>query len=93
MNNAVMIKKDFIQGFHSFYKNNDPITAKGLNQQHGNRFLIQNPPALHLSQAEMDQVYALPFERQLHPYYASKGNVRALETIRFLNKYPSRLLW
>ena len=76
-------KNDFIQGFHNFYKNNDPITAKGLNQQHGDRFLIQNPPAFHLSQAEMDHVYALPFERQLHPYYASKGNVRALETIRF----------
>jgi uncharacterized radical SAM protein YgiQ len=76
-------KNDFIEGFHTFYKNNDPITAKGLNQQHGDRFLIQNPPAYHLAQNEIDHVYSLPFERQLHPYYASKGNVRALETIQF----------
>ena len=76
-------KIDFIEGFHTFYKNNDPITAKGLNQQHGERYLIQNPPAFHMNQDEIDRVYALPFERQLHPYYASKGQVRALETIRF----------
>lgn len=74
---------DFIEGFHTFYKNNDPITAKGLNQKHGDRYLIQNPPAYHLTQDEIDRVYALPFERQLHPYYAVNGTVKALETIRF----------
>lgn len=76
-------KIDFIEGFHTFYKNNDPLTAKGLNQKHGERYLIQNPPSYYMNQDEMDHVYNLPFERELHPFYARKGSVRALETIRF----------
>jgi uncharacterized radical SAM protein YgiQ len=76
-------KNAFIDSFHSFYRNNDPLTAKGLNQKHGDRYLIQNPPAFYLNQAELDSVYDLPYERNLHPYYAASGSVRALETIRF----------
>jgi len=76
-------KNAFIDMFHLFYKNNDPITAKGLCQQHGDRWLIQNPPAAHQTQAELDAVYALGFERAQHPYYEKQGSVRALDTIRF----------
>lgn len=76
-------KLKFIEAFHMFYKNNDPITAKGLYQQHGDRFLVQNPPSFYLNQKELDHVYSLPFERQLHPFYRSQGTVRAMETIQF----------
>ncbi len=76
-------KVKFIEMFHLFYRNNDPITAKGLAQQKGDRFYIQNPPQPTLSQPELDHLYALPFARDLHPYYAAHGNVKALETIRF----------
>jgi len=76
-------KIKFIDAFDIFYKNNDPITAKGLNQKHGDRYLIQNPPAYYTTQKELDQTYDLPFERDVHPFYKSKGDVRALETIRF----------
>ncbi len=76
-------KEQFIEAFHLFYKNNDPLTASGLVQAHGDRYLIQNPPAVYLSQAELDHVYSLPFERNLHPYYARQGAVKALETIQF----------
>ena len=73
----------FIDMFHTFYRNNDPLTAKGLAQRHGDRTLVQNPPALYLSQAELDAVYALPYQRCQHPYYEKQGPVKALETIRF----------
>lgn len=76
-------KNAFIDMFHLFYQNNDPVSAKGLCQKHDNRFLIQNPPALYQSQAELDAVYALDFERSQHPYYESQGKVKALETIQF----------
>ena len=76
-------KDAFIAMFHRFYHNNDPISAKGLAQLHGDRYLIQNPPYPHLSQTELDEVYALDFERAVHPYDARKGEVKALETIRF----------
>ncbi len=76
-------KNALVDMFHVFYHNNDPITAKGLYQQHGARYLIQNPPAHYLNQAEMDAVYALDFERAQHPYYENLGKVKALETIKF----------
>lgn len=76
-------KKAFIEMFHIFYKNNDPIPAKGLTQKHGDRWLVQNPPALYESQAELDHVYALEYERAQHPYYERHGKVRALDTVGF----------
>lgn len=72
-----------IDMFHTFYQNNDPLTAKGLYQKHGNRYLMHNPPALSLTQDELDAIYALDFERAQHPYYERQGKVRALETINF----------
>ncbi|HAV10820.1 MAG TPA: YgiQ family radical SAM protein [Dehalococcoidia bacterium] len=73
----------FIDMFHTFYHNNDPLTAKGLYQKHGNRYLMHNPPAMPLTQHEIDAVYALDFERAQHPWYERLGKVRALETIKF----------
>jgi uncharacterized radical SAM protein YgiQ len=69
--------------FHTFYQNNDALSAKGLYQQTGNRYLIQNPPPMPFSQKEMDEIYELDFERAQHPYYQKQGAVKALETIRF----------
>jgi uncharacterized radical SAM protein YgiQ len=76
-------KEKFIQAFQIFYGHNDPITAKGLVQKHGNRYLVQNPPAPLISTRELDRIYGLDFKRDLHPYYKKQGRVRALETIRF----------
>jgi uncharacterized radical SAM protein YgiQ len=76
-------KTAFIDMFHTFYRNNDPLNAKGLCQRHGDRYLVQNPPASYAPQAELDQVYAMDFERAQHPYYEAQGKVKALETIKF----------
>jgi len=75
--------REFIQAFHTFYRNSDPITARGLVQKHGDRYLVQNPPSHIMSVLELDRIYDLDFERDLHPYYKKDGHVRALETIRF----------
>ena len=80
---VVSDKKAFTQMFETFYHNNDPITAVGLVQKKADRFLVQNPPALNMTTAELDAVSSLAYERNVHPYYASQGEVRALETIRF----------
>ncbi len=76
-------KSSFIDMFHTFYQNNDPLTAKGLYQKHGTRYLVHNPPSMRLTQEELDAVYALDFERAQHPYYEQQGKVKALETIKF----------
>ena len=73
----------FIEMFHIFYRNNDPITAKGLYQQHESRFVVQNPPAHIPTQDELDAIYALEYARAQHPYYENKGPVKALDTIKF----------
>ncbi len=76
-------KQAFIDMFHTFYRNNDPLTAKGLYQKHGNRYLVQNPPQPSMTQAELDAVYAVGYERAQHPFYERQGKVKALETIKF----------
>jgi uncharacterized radical SAM protein YgiQ len=76
-------KKKFTEMFNIFYKNNDPVNAFGLAQKHGDRYLIQNKPQLNLRPSELDRIYELGFERDIHPYYKSQGKVKALETIQF----------
>lgn len=73
----------FIQMFKTFDKNTDPVTAKGLYQKHDNRFLVQNPPQEYLSPEQLDHVYELDYENDVHPYYRAMGAVRALDTISF----------
>jgi uncharacterized radical SAM protein YgiQ len=82
-NEVVNDKKKFTEMFHTFYRNNDPVTAKGLCQQHGDRYLIQNPPARNFTQKEIDKIYNLDYERDVHPFYKKDGDVRAMDTIRF----------
>jgi len=63
--------------------NNDPLNATGICQQQDNRYLIQNPPSLYLSQKELDNIYDMDFEKKVHPFYEKSGKVKALETIKF----------
>lgn len=58
----------------------NPWSGKPLVQAHGTRMLVINPPALPLSETELDRIYSLPFTRQPHPSYAEK--IPAFEQIR-----------
>lgn len=79
---CVKNKKVFAKAFDIFYHNCDPITAKGLCQPCGDRYLIQNPPSENFTSEELDDIYSMDFERDVHPYYKAMGEVRALDTIR-----------
>ncbi len=79
---CVESKDKFVEAFEKFYVNCDPVTAKGLVQQQDTRYLIQNPPGLTPTQEEMDKIYGMDFEREVHPYYLKQGPVKAMETIR-----------
>ncbi len=81
--NAADSKKAFSDMFKLFYANNDPLTACGLYQKHGNRYLVHHPPQPHLTAPELDAVSALDFSRRVHPFYAAQGSVRAMDTISF----------
>ena len=80
--NCVRDKKEFIKAFETFYHNCDSILAKGLYQKCGDRYLIQNPPSENFSSRELDAIYSMDFERDVHPYYKKMGEVRALDTIK-----------
>jgi uncharacterized radical SAM protein YgiQ len=80
---VVADKNVFARMFQTFYQNNDPLTARGLVQQHGPRYLIHNPPQPHLTVPELDQIYAFSYKRDVHPFYKSAGKVNALDTIKF----------
>ncbi|MBN2301349.1 MAG: YgiQ family radical SAM protein [Lentisphaerae bacterium] len=82
--NEVQNDKDaFSKMFKTFYRNNDPVTAVKLAQRQDTRYLVQNPPVRYLSRSELDAVYELDYERNVHPSDRKRGEVRALNTIRF----------
>ena len=75
-------QKAFMRAYKAFYYNSEPLTAKGLAQPHGKRYLIQNPPSPLPDTKFLDRIYGMEFENAVHPYYAAQGNVKAMDTIR-----------
>lgn len=74
----------YAESFQIQYRNTDPFTAKRLAEPYGvGEYVVQNPPQKPLSQAEMDEVYGLPYCRNYHPSYKKAGGVPAIEEVRF----------
>ncbi len=76
-------KTDYAAAFKTQYLEQDPIRGRPIVQLHGDRFLVQNIPALPLDTKEMDRIYSLPYERTWHPDYDSAGGVPAIEEVQF----------
>ncbi|MBP5200196.1 MAG: YgiQ family radical SAM protein [Schwartzia sp.] len=76
-------KKAFAEAFKLEYLEQDAIRGKKLVQQNGEACVVQNPPALPLSEEEMDEIYDLPYLRMYHPRYESEGGVPALSEVQF----------
>jgi len=75
--------EEFARAFKRVYLEQDPSHGRSIVQPHGDRLVVQNPPAKPLSTSELDSFYELPFERRWHPQYDAAGGVPALETVRF----------
>jgi uncharacterized radical SAM protein YgiQ len=73
-------KEKFAEAFRLAYLQLNPWSARPIVQRHGSRVLICRPPALPLTEAEMDSVYALPFEKSPHPSY--RETIPAWEQIK-----------
>ena len=77
-------KKSFAKSFYIQYCNTDPFSGKRLVEQYGDtEYVVQNPPAAPLTQAEMDRVYALPYMRNYHPSYEAAGGIPAIDELKF----------
>ncbi|WP_375135297.1 YgiQ family radical SAM protein [Halanaerobium saccharolyticum] len=76
-------KKQYAYAYKIEYLEQDPVRGQQLVQQHGNRYLVQNPPVEPLSQEELDHVYSLPYQRDYHPMYERDGGVPAIKEVKF----------
>ncbi|MCI8465013.1 MAG: YgiQ family radical SAM protein [Lachnospiraceae bacterium] len=77
-------KRAYAESFRIQYRNTDPIRGKRLAESYGSRgFVVQNPPAMPLSELELDDVYALPYMRTWHPAYDVAGGIPAFSEIQF----------
>ena len=77
-------KKKYGDSFLIQSQNTDPINGRTLIEKYSEHcYIIQNPPALPLSEKEMDEVYNLPYMRAIHPSYKALGGIPAIEEVRF----------
>jgi len=77
-------KRLYAESFSIQQKNADPIRGKRLAEAYSSHlFVVQNPPSRPLTQTEMDDVYALPYQRAVHPSCLLKGEIPAFTEIRY----------
>ncbi len=76
-------KKAYAKATRQQYDQQDEVYGKTVIQRHGNKMLVQNPPALSLTQEELDKVYRLPFTRKVHPMYDKDGGVPGIAEVQF----------
>ena len=62
-------RRAFADATRMIHHETNPLNARRLAQRHGDRVVVVNPSALPLSEAEMDAVYGLPYQRTPHPSY------------------------
>lgn len=73
----------YAQSFNTQHQNMDPFSGKRLVEPYPHSvFVVQNPPAKPLSQAEFDEAYDLPYTRCYHPDYEAAGGIPALKEVK-----------
>jgi len=74
-------KRAYAAAFLAQYNEQDHVSGKAVVEVYGNRQLVQNPPAVLLTRAELDAVYAHPYTRKPHPSYTDP--IPAIEEVEF----------
>ena len=76
-------RRKFAEAFRLSSLEQDALRGRTLLQGHEKGTLVQLPPALPLTEAEMDGVYDMPYLRRWHPKYDALGGVPALAEVKF----------
>lgn len=77
-------KLSYAESFLKQYRNTDPFTARALIEEYPHSvFVVQNPPQMPLTTQEMDDIYDLPYMRDVHPALKEKGRVAAIDEVKF----------
>lgn len=74
----------YAKSFKIQYDNTDAFNGRTLIEPYPNGvYVVQNIPQPPLTTQEMDDVYALPYQRTYHPSYEPLGGVPAISEIKF----------
>jgi uncharacterized radical SAM protein YgiQ len=65
-------KRAFAEMTRTAHQETNPYNAHRLVQFFGREAVVVNPPALPLTEEEMDRVYGLPYARRPHPGYGGQ---------------------
>lgn len=76
-------KREYAKATKVQYDQQDEVYGKTVVQRHGNKMLVQTPPAISLTQEELDYIYSLPYEKNYHPIYEKDGGVPGIEEVKF----------
>lgn len=76
-------KKSYAKAVRKQMDEQDEVIGRRLIQRQRRKMLVQNKPMRSMTQAELDQVYALPFTRTYHPMYEPYGGIKAIEEVEF----------
>ena len=74
-------KRRFAEAFHQIETASNQTDPPTLVQAAGGRYVVVNPPAPLMSEAELDAVHELPYTRLPHPHYGKRGEIPAFNMI------------
>ncbi|OJW16276.1 MAG: YgiQ family radical SAM protein [Planctomycetales bacterium 71-10] len=74
-------KGKFAEATKRIHLETNPLNAKRLVQYHDRQAVVCNPPALPISQEDMDRAYGLPYTRRPHPMYKGE-RIPAFEVVK-----------
>ena len=80
---CLLDKRAYAANFKIVEQESNKVHAHRIIQSVGNNWLVVNPPAAIMTEAEMDATFDLPFTRLPHPKYNKRGTIPAWEMIKF----------
>ena len=76
-------KRAEAENYHIIELESNKIECATLVQQHGDRYVVVNPPEPPMTTEEIDASFDLPYMRLPHPKYKKRGAIPAFEMIRW----------
>lgn len=73
-------KRKYAESFKIQSANTDAIRAKKLVETYRGWYIVQNEPDYPISRQDLDDTYALPYQRTFHPSYK---HVPAIDEVKF----------
>ena len=70
------------ENYHTIELESNKIECATLVQQHGDSYIVVNPPEPPMTTEEIDASFDLPYLRRPHPKYKKRGTIPAYEMIK-----------